>query len=53
MFEIAPATSDNDGVDWRALADRVFPADALRTTRQRTIQWQWSNAAAATVPSAR
>jgi hypothetical protein len=46
MFEFAPSASDIDAVDWRELADRVFPADALRTTRQRTIQWQSSKSTA-------
>jgi hypothetical protein len=45
MSKVALHTSEKDAVDWRELADRVFPADALRTTRQRTIQWQWSNMA--------
>ena len=31
MFDVAVYTIENDAVDWRELADRVFPADALRT----------------------
>ena len=25
-----PSRSENDTIDWRALADELFPADALR-----------------------
>jgi hypothetical protein len=42
MFEVALHSPQTDTVDWRELADEVFPADALRTTRQRTIQFQWA-----------
>ena len=42
MFDAAHYTTENNAVDWRELADQVFPADALRTTRQRTILWQWA-----------
>ena len=31
MSEAAPYTPENDAVDWHALADQVFPAEALRT----------------------
>ena len=31
MFEAARYTTENDAVDWRGLADQIFPADALRT----------------------
>jgi hypothetical protein len=42
MSEVVLHTPDKNAVDWNELADQVFPAEALRTTRQRTIQWQWS-----------
>jgi hypothetical protein len=31
MSEAMPYTPETDAIDWRALADEVFPADALRT----------------------
>jgi hypothetical protein len=31
MFEATRYTPENDAVDWRALADELFPAEALRT----------------------
>lgn len=31
MSEETRHTSENDAVDWRGLADQIFPADALRT----------------------
>jgi hypothetical protein len=31
MFDVAVYTIETDHVDWRELADRVFPADALHT----------------------
>ena len=31
MFETMHFIPENDAVDWRALADELFPADALRT----------------------
>ena len=31
MFEATRYTPENDAIDWRALADELFPADALRT----------------------
>jgi hypothetical protein len=31
MFEATRNTPENDAVDWHALADQLFPADALRT----------------------
>jgi hypothetical protein len=40
MSETTRHTSGNDAIDWRGLADEIFPADALRTTRQRAIRWQ-------------
>ena len=30
MFEATQYIPQNENVDWRALADQVFPADALR-----------------------
>jgi hypothetical protein len=30
MSETVRHTPENDAVDWRALADQLFPADALR-----------------------
>ena len=33
MFDIAAYTTEKDSVDWRELADRVFPADALHTVQ--------------------
>jgi hypothetical protein len=40
MSETTLHATEKDAVDWRALADQVFPAEALRTIRQRTIGWQ-------------
>jgi hypothetical protein len=31
MSEATRYTSENDAVDWRGLADQIFPADELRT----------------------
>jgi hypothetical protein len=31
MSEVAVYAPETDAVDWRELADQVFPADALRT----------------------
>jgi hypothetical protein len=31
MSEATRFTAENDAVDWRGLADQIFPADALRT----------------------
>jgi hypothetical protein len=31
MSEATRFTPENDAVDWRGLADQIFPADALRT----------------------
>jgi hypothetical protein len=31
MFDATVYTFENDSVDWRGLADQIFPADALRT----------------------
>jgi len=31
MSEATRDTPENDAVDWHALADQLFPADALRT----------------------
>jgi hypothetical protein len=31
MSEATRFTPENDAVDWRDLADQIFPADALRT----------------------
>jgi hypothetical protein len=31
MFEATRYIPENDGVDWHALADQLFPADALTT----------------------
>jgi hypothetical protein len=31
MFEATRHTTENDAVDWLALADQLFPADALRS----------------------
>jgi hypothetical protein len=31
MFDVAVYATENDAVDWRELADQVFPADALLT----------------------
>ena len=42
MSEVSLHTPDNDAADWRQLADQVFPADALHTTRQRSFLFQWS-----------
>ena len=33
MFDVAAYTTEQDVVDWHELADRVFPADALRTAQ--------------------
>lgn len=30
MSEATRYTPENDAIDWRALADELFPADALR-----------------------
>lgn len=30
MSEATRYTAENDAIDWRALADELFPADALR-----------------------
>jgi hypothetical protein len=40
MPEATRHSSENDAIDWRDLADQIFPADALRTTRQRSIRFQ-------------
>jgi hypothetical protein len=32
MSEVALYTPETDAVDWRELADQVFPAEALRPT---------------------
>ena len=32
MFDATRYTPDNDAVDWRALADEFFPAEALLTS---------------------
>lgn len=31
MFEATRHTTESDAVDWLALADQLFPADALQT----------------------
>jgi hypothetical protein len=31
MFDVALYTPETDAVDWRELADEVFPAEALRS----------------------
>ena len=31
MFDATRYTYENDAVDWRDLAEQIFPADALRT----------------------
>jgi hypothetical protein len=31
MSEAVHYIPDNDAIDWRALADQLFPAEALRT----------------------
>jgi hypothetical protein len=31
MSEATRYTPENDAVDWRGLADQIFPADVLRT----------------------
>jgi hypothetical protein len=31
MFDTTVFVSENDAVDWRGLADEIFPSDALRT----------------------
>jgi hypothetical protein len=31
MFEATGYTPENDAVDWRGLADQIFPVDALPT----------------------
>jgi hypothetical protein len=31
MSEATRYTPENDAIDWRALADQLFPAEALRT----------------------
>jgi hypothetical protein len=31
MSEATRYTPENDAIDWRALADELFPAEALRT----------------------
>jgi hypothetical protein len=31
MFEAARYIPENDAIDWHALADQLFPADALLT----------------------
>jgi hypothetical protein len=31
MFDAVRYTPENDAVDWHALADQLFPADALQT----------------------
>jgi hypothetical protein len=31
MSETTRYTPENDAIDWHALADQLFPADALRT----------------------
>jgi hypothetical protein len=31
MSEVTRYTPENDAVDWSALADRLFPAELLRT----------------------
>ena len=31
MFDTTVFVSENDAVDWRGLADQIFPQDALRT----------------------
>jgi len=31
MFDTTVFVSENDAVDWRGLADQIFPPDALRT----------------------
>ena len=33
MFDATRYTYENDAVDWRGLADQIFPADTLRTAR--------------------
>jgi hypothetical protein len=30
MFDATRYTTENDAVDWHALADQLFPAEALR-----------------------
>jgi hypothetical protein len=30
MFDTTVFVSENDAVDWRGLADQIFPQDALR-----------------------
>ena len=32
MSEATRYIPENDAIDWRALADQLFPAEALRTT---------------------
>jgi hypothetical protein len=37
MSEATLYTPENGAIDWRALADEVFPADALRTAQDPRV----------------